>query len=86
MSPERWFHGTRAGFTKGGLLLPPSVTGRALTAALVTPGKARPEASNAFVYLTRDPFVAGRYAQHAAGRGRPKVLTCLLYTSDAADE
>jgi hypothetical protein len=27
------------------------------------------------VYLTRDPFVAERYAQHATGRGHPKVLT-----------
>ena len=75
MSADVFFHGTRAGFKRGGLLLPREVTGRAPTAAPLSPGRALPADQAAFVYVTRDREVAEEYARHAAGRGRPKVLT-----------
>lgn len=70
----RWFHGTRRGFTTGGLLLPRSTHGGPGTAAPVNPGRAVPDEAQGWVYLTEDIDVAWAYAWVAPGRGKPKVV------------
>lgn len=71
-----WYHGTRAGFRgRGGLLLPKSKTGAQGTSYPVNPGMTVPADAGAYCYVTRDREVAEVYAEHAPGRGRPKVLT-----------
>lgn len=70
----RWYHGTRRGFTRGGVLIPRSHHGRTGTSAPTAPGRSSPASADQYVYLTRDLNLAWVYAWHAPGRGRPKVL------------
>lgn len=70
----RWFHGTRRGFTRGGLVVPRSVHGGPGTSAPLNPGRTQPATAADRVYLTADLDLAWVYAWHAPGRGRPKVL------------
>lgn len=72
--PERWFHGTRRGFTTGGALLPRDEHAGPGTAAPLNPGYTAPADTAAWVYLTQDVNVAWAYAWVAPGRGRPKVV------------
>lgn len=76
--PDVWFHGTRRGFTQGGVVLPLSshgVTGR--TTAPTQAGACSPAEANQWVYITRDLTLAWVYAWHAVGAGKPKVLTVI---------
>lgn len=74
MSAEVWYHGTRAGFLAGGLVLPRNETGAQPTRAPLNPGRRLPADQGSFVYMTRDLDVAWSYARAASGRGKPKVL------------
>lgn len=69
-----FYHGTRRGFTRGGVLLPRSKHGGAGTTAPVNPGMRQPQDASSYVYVTTDVAIAWVYAWHAAGRGKPKVL------------
>jgi hypothetical protein len=63
-----FYHGTRAGFRRGGYLFPVDFHGK----------EARPghvEGGTAWVYFTTDRETAEWYAFQAKGRGRAKVLT-----------
>lgn len=72
---EVWYHGTRAGFQgPGGVVLPRSQTRAAGTSAPLNPGMKQPEDAGQYVFITRDIEVARAYAEHASGRGAPKVL------------
>jgi hypothetical protein len=65
-----FYHGTRAGFSVGGWLVP---------YADHRSGSARPghqgEHSTTFTYFTTDRELAEWYALNSRGRGKPKVLT-----------
>lgn len=74
MAGHEWFHGTRRGFTRGGLLLPRSQHGKAASTAPLQPGKEAVADAADWVYLTRNVDLAWAYAWAAPGRGRPKVL------------
>ena len=75
MSEPTWFHGTRAGFRgHGGILLPKAQTQAEGTTAPLNPGMRSPDDAGHWCYITRDREVAEYYAEHAIGRGRPKVL------------
>ena len=64
-----WWHGTRRGFQKGGLILPPSFHGK---------GKANDlpdHTDDDWVFITPDREIAEEFAYKAAvGKGRPRVL------------
>lgn len=75
MGESIWYHGTRRGFTRGGVLLPRTDTGARGTTAPLNPGRTQPADAAGWVYVTRDHDVAQAYAEAAPGRGRPKVLT-----------
>ena len=70
-----WYHGTRRGFTRGGVLSPRAFHGQAATTAPTNPGMASSPDSGEWVYITIDVNLAWVYAFHAPGTGRPKVLT-----------
>ena len=70
-----FFHGTRRGFTPGGILLPRATHQGAATGAPLNPGHTAPAGADGWVYVTEDLNVAWAYAWAAPGRGRPKVLT-----------
>lgn len=72
---QKWFHGTRRGFTRGGYLFPRNDHGGPGTTAPTNPGMTSPEDSADWVHITRDPVLAWAYAWSAPGRGKPKVLT-----------
>lgn len=63
-----FYHGTRAGFERGGLLLPVDVT-----AANQRPGHV--PKGTAHVYVTTDRDLAEWYALNSKGRARPRILT-----------
>lgn len=63
------FHGTRAGFKRGGFLFPVAFHG-----THQRPGHVG-EDSTEFIYLTDDRDQAAAYAYDHPGRGRPKILT-----------
>lgn len=73
-APFPLYHGTRQGFSRGGLLLPRAEHGGAGTAAPVNPGRQVPADASRWVYGTGSLDLAWVYAWHAVGRGRPKVL------------
>jgi hypothetical protein len=80
-----WYHGTRAGFTRGGYLFPRSAHGGPPTTAPLNPGRVQPADAADYVYITDDPLAAWVYAWHAPGRGTVKVLTvepCAEVTAD----
>lgn len=69
-----WYHGTRAGFMAGGLVLPRNETGALPTTAPLNPGMRLPADQGEYVYMTRDLDVAWNYARASSGKGKPKVL------------
>lgn len=73
--PPPLYHGTRAGFQKGGLLMPRRFhqTKRTTTAPL-KPGRQPRADSENYVYVTTNKTLAWVYAWHSTGRGRPRVL------------
>lgn len=74
--PPPLYHGTRAGFQKGGLLMPRTFHGSTRkTTAPLRPGKEERPDSERFVYVTTSKMLAWVYAWHSTGRGRPRVLT-----------
>lgn len=66
-----FYHGTRRGFTKRGILVPRSQHGGPGTSAPATRQYAR---ALGMVHATEIEELAWVYAWHAPGRGRPKVL------------
>lgn len=67
-----WYHGTRRGFKKGGLLLPRAMHGgKGSLGHLVNPS----DDESDWVYITTDRGLAEDFALLAPGRGKPKVLT-----------
>lgn len=72
--PLRWYHGTRRGFTRGGLLIPASRHGGERTTAPLTEGATPQTGAENWVYMTTNIDLAWAYAFHASGRGKPKVL------------
>ncbi len=64
-----WYHGTRRGFQKGGLLVPRADHGKAGTTAPLAPGRAAPDDAVNHVYMTQDLDLAWAYAWAAPGRG-----------------
>lgn len=58
------YHGTRRGFDRGGLLLPGGEVGQD------NHGLGR----TGHVYVTPDLGLAKHYAEHANGKGRPRVV------------
>ena len=70
-----WYHGTRRGFTRGGVLFPRTFHGQSPTTAPTNPGMTPSPDSGEWVYITTDVNLAWVYAFHARGRGAPKVLT-----------
>lgn len=73
--PPPLYHGTRSGFTKGGLLLPRSKHRGKGTTAPLKPGYSERADARDFVYVTASVELAWVYAWHSQGRGRPRVLT-----------
>jgi len=73
--PPPLYHGTRRPFDKGGLLLPRAAHNGKPTSAPMAAGNTRPAAADQWVYVTTERALAWVYAWHAAGRGRPRVLT-----------
>lgn len=74
MDEPRWYHGTRRGFTRGGVLIPRSQHGQPGTTAPLALERQSPTGHDEWVYLTQDETLAWVYAWHAPGRGKPKVL------------
>lgn len=70
-----YYHGTRRGFTRGGILLPRRFHGGPGTTAPLNPGETPQEDAADYVYVTTDPLIAWVYAMCASGRARPRVLT-----------
>ena len=74
MDEDCWYHGTRRGFTRGGVLFPRAAHGGTGTGAPLSEGRQQPGDAQRWVYLTRDLDLAWAYAWSAAGRGKPKVV------------
>ena len=73
--PRRaYFHGTKASFKQGDVLLPRKEHGGAPTNAPLTPGGERLLASDEYVYVTRRYLLAWAYAHESGGSGDPVVL------------
>lgn len=76
------YHGTRAPFGKGGLVLPGSMVGRdnSRQGGLINPLTGEPWADgrNDMVYVTTDLDLAKEFARHCSGRGRAKVFEVLF--------
>jgi hypothetical protein len=70
-----WYHGTRRPFGKGGIVMPRSFHGGKPTTAPTMPGRSPAADAADWVYVTEKEYLAWVYAWHAAGRGRPRVLT-----------
>lgn len=70
-----FYHGTRRGFMKGGLLMPRRFHGGAGTQAPLKVGATPLGDADQFVYVTTSKVLAWVYAWEAVGRGRPRVLT-----------
>jgi len=70
-----FYHGTRAAFRTGGYLFPRCTHGAEGTTAPVHEGRTQPEESGDWVYVTTSKTLAWVYAWHAAGTGKPRVLT-----------
>lgn len=72
------YHGTRAPFGKGGLVLPGALVDRdnARQGGLVNPVTGEPWSTprNDKVYVTTDLDLAKDFARHSAGRGKAKVF------------
>lgn len=77
MGVSRLFHGTRAPFQVGGLLLPRSTTSAVGTTAPLNAGRRTPVDADQYVYLTADLDVAWAYAFAATGCSRPRVLVAM---------
>lgn len=80
-----WYHGTRRGFTRGGVLFPRSAHRGAGTGAPVNPGREQPQEAANWVYLTRNLDLAWAYAWQAPGRGKPKVVVVRPHGTVEAD-
>lgn len=74
MSLPILYHGTRRGFTNGGLLLPRATHGGKPTTAPLNPGQLPPPDQGEWAYLTTDLDLAWVYAWHSVGRGMPRVV------------
>lgn len=74
-----FFHGTKAGFSRGGFLFPREWHGGTGTTAPVNSGREVSQDAVEWVYVTRDLALAWLYATHASGRGKPKVLVVAPY-------
>ena len=85
MTDVVWYHGTRAGFSRGGVLFPRTWHGKAGTTAPTNPGQASPADAPGWVYITTNINLAWVYAFHGVGRGRPKVLTVAPHGQVEAD-
>jgi len=71
---EAYFHGTKASFKPGDVLLPRTQHGSAPTNAPLTPGGVRRPASDEYVYVTRRHLLAWAYAHKSGASGAPVVL------------
>lgn len=83
--PVRFFHGTRAGFGKGGWVFPRTFHQGEGTSAPLQPGRQAPSDAERYVYITTSEDLAWVYAWHAPGRGRPRVLV-VEPRSEVADD
>lgn len=68
------YHGTRRGFTRGGVVMPRTFHRASGTSAPVNSGHQPLADSGRWVYVTESIDLAWAYAFAAAGRGKPKVL------------
>lgn len=71
---DGFFHGTKAAFMPGDILLPRREHGNAPTDAPLVPGGERLAASDEYVYVTRRYLLAWAYAHMSGGSGDPVVL------------
>lgn len=81
------YHGTRAPFGKGGLVLPGATVDRdnARQGGLAYPDGSPVEARNDMVYVTTDLDLAKDFARHCSGRGKAKVFEVLFTGEIEAD-